>query len=98
MTDRTPDEIQAEIDAAHSAEEALEAELLGALKPSPEVTEAAIEAAVETPAAPKQNWHPNGGQEVSLMIRASQAGLVREPGAPITKDEVLQFLASKGLS
>lgn len=96
MTDRTPDEIQAEIDAAHSAEAALEAELLGALKPSPEVTEAAIEAQV--PPAPKQNWHPNGGQEVALMIRASQAGLVREPGVPITKDEVLQFLASKGMS
>jgi hypothetical protein len=87
MPDRTPEEIQAEIDAAKSAEKALEAELLGAVQPN------------DGWIPPKKvNWHPNGGQEVALMVRAAQAGLVRTPGEPITKDEVVAFLASKGLS
>lgn len=98
MSERTPDEIQAEIDAAHSAEAALEAELLGALKPTPEVPQAEAVSPSEPISAPVENWRPSGGQEVSLMIRASQAGLVRTPGEPITKAEVVAFLQSKGLS
>lgn len=98
MSDRTPEQIQAEIDAAHSAEKALEEELLGVRESEPEVPQAEAVSPSEPISAPKQNWHPANGQEVSLMIRAAQAGLVRVPGEPITQAEVVAFLASKGLS
>lgn len=110
MSTETQEQIEAELAALAAKETALKIELLVAGMPSTSpppvnlndslgLTEAELAAnGIHITDEPvKQNWCPANGAEISLMLRAISAGLVRQPGVPITQAEVQAFLDSKGL-